>query len=142
MGYKATYDPKAVVVTWNGITIQGYSDGTHIESDRTEDAFAMKAGNDGEVVRTMNNNRTGRVTVRLLQSSITNDLLSAAAQQDEIFGDQVGPLQIEDLRGTTLETAQNAWLVRLPQSQWAKEAGEREWAFDCDFLDRFVGGQG
>jgi hypothetical protein len=135
-----TYDPKAVIVTWGPITFHGFVEGTHVECERTEDAFTTKSGNDGEVTRSLNNNRTGSVTTRLMQASSTNDLLSAKAAEDELLGTAIYPLQVADLRGRTLEFAQNAWIRKGAKSEFAKEAGDREWIFDCDYLRRTVGG--
>lgn len=135
----ATYDPKLVIVNFRGHTIQGYSDSTHIEVDRDEDAMSAKAGNDGEVVRSVNNNKMGTITVRLLQSSASNQILSAMAAEDELFGTAIGPAQVQDMRGTTLEFAAESWIRKVPKSDFAKEAGEREWVFGCANLKRNVG---
>lgn len=136
-----TYDPKLVTLMFGGQAIVGYSDGTFISTARTEDAFSMRTGSDGHVVRSRNRNRTGSVTITLLPSSPSNDVLSAIALADEQGGAGVFPLFIKDLSGTTLATAPNAWVRKMAELVYGKEAGDdREWVLDCDELVLHVGG--
>ncbi len=69
-----------------------------------------------------------------------NDLLSAAALEDELFGTGYGYLFIKNLIGTTLISAPIAWIKKLPTTEYAMEATGREWVIDCESLEMFVGG--
>jgi hypothetical protein len=128
-----------VTLSFGGQAIVGYAEGTFINTSRTEDGFSFRVGSDGNVVRSRNRNRTGSVTVTLLPSSPSNDILSTLA--DEKGGLGVYPLFIKDLSGTTLVTAPSAWVRKMAEVAFAKEASEdREWVLDCDELVIHVGG--
>lgn len=134
------YDPGRVVMSFRGIPVRGVMDGTFISVARAEDSFEMAVGAQGDVTRVRNRNRAGRVTLTLQQASPSNDLLSAVAVQDELFGLGFGPLMIKDLNGTTLVMAGVAWIVRPSDIEFADAATGREWMFDCAELVMSVGG--
>ncbi len=135
------YDPEKVVITWGTALISGFAEGTFLEATRDEDAFFKKIGADGEVSRTRNKNKGGSVTITLLQTSASNDILSAAQVADELTGLGVFPLMIKDLLGTTLLVAPNAWVKKRADAEFAKEQTDREWILDCDQLTGIVGGE-
>lgn len=135
-----TYDPDKVIVTFLGIPMSGYADGTFISVERNEDAFALTVGADGETARTRNQNRSGTITLTLMQSSSSNDTLSAAAAADELTGLGIGALAIKDAFGTTLCIAPNAWIKKMPTTEFGKELANREWVFETDYVQMIVGG--
>lgn len=134
------YDPGRVVMTFSGILLQGFMDGTFISAERAEDAFSTSVGASGDVTRVRSRDRTGTVTATLQAASPTNDLLTAVAWQDELFGLGYGPLMVKDLNGTMLISATVAWIKKFPTAEFADEASGREWAFDCAELVMNVGG--
>lgn len=134
------YDPAQVSVIFAGIPISGFADGTFVSIDQNEDSFALTIGSDGEGVRARSNNDSGRVTITLLQSSESNDLLSAAHNADKGTGNGVAPLLIKDNTGRTIIEANTAWIVRSPAQEFAREASSREWIIETNKLNQFVGG--
>lgn len=140
MPHFKNYDPARVVVTFKGIPIRGYMDGTFVSVERDEDSFEKAVGAAGDVTRVRNRNRAGRATLTLQQSSPTNDQLSATVLLDEQTGLGYGPLMIKDLNGTTLASAAIAWLVRPASVSFADGAEGREWMIDCAELTLAVGG--
>lgn len=135
-----TYDPQKVTVSVANITITGYATGSFVKVSRDEDAFVKTVGADGLVARTRNANRAGSIEVTLLQSSPSNDALSALALLDETSGTGVGAAQVKDVSGTSIASAQNAWVKKLPDMERGKELGEVTWVIDCDLLNVTVGG--
>lgn len=136
----ATYDPGRVILIWNGIPISGFADGTFIEAERSEDAFKLTVGADGTGARTRSRNKSGSVSITLLQSAAVNDSLSAQALLDELTGGGAGSLLIKDLLGTTLVEADSSWIRKLPKVDFGKDLGERQWVFDCEKLSMLAGG--
>ena len=134
------YDPKKIVATFRGILIQGYADGTFVTAERKEDAFDTSVGAGGDVTRVRNNDRTGLVTLTLQSESLTNDLLSANLLIDEESGLGIGALMVKDLNGTTLISAESAWIKKFPVGEYADDGGSREWVIECADLRMFVGG--
>lgn len=135
-----TYDPTSVIVIFGAIRLTGFMDGSFVTAERNADAWTTKAGAQGDVVRTKNLDRTGTVKVSLQQSSAANDLLSAQARIDELTNFGTQPVQIQDLNGTTLVHATNAWVKKYPNVEFGKELSAREWVFECETLDFTVGG--
>jgi hypothetical protein len=137
-----TYDPAQVTIIFAGIPISGRGEATFLSVERNEDAWALQVGADGDATRAKSNNRSGRVTLTLLQSSAANDALSALAKVDEATpgGDAAAPLLIKDLSGRTLVQAETAWVVKQAAAEFAREASEREWILESNDLDVLVGG--
>ena len=127
-----TYDPSKVVFVFLGSIITGFADGSFIKAARNEDTYKLTKGAGGEGCRSRSLNRSGKVTCTLMQSSLSNDILSAAQTLDELTGAGVGPLLIKDLSGTALVVAENAWIVKPADVDFAKEVGSREWIIECD----------
>lgn len=135
-----TYDSCEVIVSVGGQPLTGFAQSSKVTVERDEDAFTKYIGVDGEVSRSKNCNKAGTVTITLAQTSPSNDLLSELALNDEAANSGVVPILIRDLNGTTLATAPDAWVRKLPSAEFGKEIGEREWVFDCGRLNLFVGG--
>lgn len=136
----ATYDPSLNVFSFAGLNITGYAPATYISVERNEDAFTLVVGASGEATRSHNRNRSGTVTLTLMASSQSNDALTAIALADEIGGTGVSVLFLKEANGTTLVSASNAWVKKMPVVDRAKEAGTVEWVFECEDLNIFVGG--
>lgn len=134
-----TYDPKGIIIIFGGFTLTGFQDGTFITVDRNEDAFSLQVGADGFDTRNKSNNRSGTVTFTPAQTSPSNDILSAIARQDELSNSGVYPLLIKEVDGTSLFSAEAAWIKKLPTSEFANEAGGREWVIETGQLEVFVG---
>lgn len=135
-----TYDPKKVLVIIGGVPMSGFSDGDFIKAVRDEDAFMKKVGVDGETSRAKNNNRSGSLTLTLMQTSLSNDVLSGFAAADELASAGVVPVLIKDLSGTTTFFSSDAWIKKMPEGGFGKEVGTREWVLDTTAIDAFIGG--
>ena len=96
----------------------------------------------GDVARARTNDRRGTVTFKLMQTSDTNALLSALRNADLLApnGAGVGALEVRDLQGTTLLSAAEAWIKKMPQTAFDREIGAREWVIRCAVLEGVVGG--
>lgn len=136
------YDPKQVLITFGAIIIGGFADGVFCKVERTSEAFNTKAGADGEVCRTRTNDNRGKITITLMQSSLSNDLLSAQHSLDKALPLGLGTshLLIKDLSGRTLCEAPQSWIVKEPDQEFGKEAADREWVLEASDLITFVGG--
>lgn len=134
------YDPSRVVVTFRGVVLRGFAEGTFFSLERDEETFEKSYGATGDVTRVRKRKRGGRGTATLQQASPTNDDLSAIALLDEQSGLGYGPLMVKDLNGTTLASAAIAWLVQPAAISFADGAESREWMIDCAAVSMTVGG--
>lgn len=135
-----TYSPAKVTFSFMGQDITGYQDGTFIDVERAEDSFTKHVGSRGDVTRTQNLNRSGKITLTLMAQSPANDLLQARLQLDEQFGTEFGPLYIKDLSGNMRCRATIAWIMKPPKVERAKESGPCVWVFEC--ADLFINAGG
>jgi hypothetical protein len=135
------YDPKLVTVIFGG-PLTGFADGTFVNVSYNDDLFTLVIGADGEACRAKTNNLSARVAVTLLQSSASNVFLSAALNTDlnSPLGDGILPFFLKDLSGTTLMSAENAWIVKPADVENAREPGSREWTIETDNMQFLVGG--
>ena len=135
-----TYDPKQISVIVGGAIISGFADGEFVTTERNEDAFTLNVGADGEGGRVKSNNKSGRITLTLQQTSDSNLVLSGYAQADELRNAGVVPALIKDLKGDTLISAARAWVVKVPATPYAKDMQTRSWVIETDELIPVVGG--
>lgn len=140
MGSFATYDPKAVVLVLDGNPISGYTDGSFISIAFDEQQWEKTTGADGHTARAKSNNYTGTLTLTLMATSIGNDILNALWQRDRRNNSGAVQMTLRDTLGRTVWSAQNAWVQQMPDQEFSKEVGEREWVLDCDELFGTMGG--
>ena len=136
----AQYDPKQVMLVFNGVPLSGYADGTFIEVAFDEQQWNKVTGADGLTQRSKTNNYAGSITCTLMNGSSGNDALSAAWNSDRVSNTGIGSLLLKDMSGRTLWSANNAWVQQMPNQSFAKDATERAWVLDCDQLNGQSGG--
>lgn len=128
------YSPQFVTVSFNGVILTGFADGTFVEVEREDDAFTKRVGSQGDVVRVQSMNRSGKITVTLQNQSPTNDILAAFALTDEQTGLGTGTIQIKDKNTASIDplaVSGVAWIMKLPKIDRAKEATNSVWVFEC-----------
>lgn len=136
----ATYDPKEVIININGIPISGFADGTFINVSREKDAFTKVIGSDGVQSRAKSNDRSGMIVLTLVQTSASNDTLSALAIADEVQNAGVAAIIVKDVGGRSTFISGNGWVRKMPDSEFSNEITNREWTLDMAEVDIFVGG--
>ncbi len=134
-----TYDASGVSVSFNTYNLTGFAEGTFITVSKNEDAFTQQIGADGEGVRSKTNNRSGTITLTLMQSSDSNETLSQIYYLDKLSNTGSGAFFIKDTNGTTLVLAKSAWIRKMPDIEFGKESSNREWVFESDSLEMFAG---
>lgn len=131
-----SYDPQECNIAFNGLIIDGFGAGTFIKVSRNEDAYTFQPSNSGGGARSRNPNKSGRFEFTLLAASPSNALLSAIAQADEIRGEGIGECQVKDRSTASAKcSSQNAWIVKIPDWERAKEVGEVTWIIEADQVD-------
>lgn len=133
------YIPEKVQLIVGGAIISGYVDGTFINVERANDTFSMRAGADGEVSRAKRGDKTGTVTITLLDTSNSNPILSAFHNLDEETGNGIIPILIKDDSGTTLIESAESWVRKPAVVELSNENTAREWMIDCAVLNILVG---
>ncbi len=135
-----TYDPKEVSVIVNGNIIGGFGEGSMVRVNRREDAFALTIGVTGEGTRSKSNDRSASIEIELLQSSLSNDVLSGLATADDVSNTGAVPIEVRDHNGTSIYSAETAWVMKIADSEFGAEATNRVWTLETDSLQVHVGG--
>lgn len=136
-----TYDPTQVAVIF-GVPIVGFADGTFVSVEQNEDSFTLKVGTDGDACRTKTSNRSCRITITLLASSLSNDVLSAQHNLDVLSpsGDGITPFLLKDNSGRTIIAAESSWIVKPAAVVFSREVEAREWVIETDNALHNIGG--
>lgn len=136
------YDPDQVTVSFAGIVLKGFADGSFVTIAQETDNFSDVVGTDGEVSRSKTNDRRATITFKLMQTSESNQLLSAIANADLDLpgGAGVGQLMVRDRQGLSLYRADEAWISKPPDVDFDRGAVSREWTLRCARLERTDGG--
>jgi hypothetical protein len=128
------YDPKQFSAIVGGKIMQGFTDGTYIKIKRNEDAYNVKIGVAGEGTRARNNNKSGEVEMTFVQSSQSNDDLSAFTLLDELSNTGAVPFLLNDSSGRTVVTATVGWLKKFAEVEFAKEVKDWTWTLQTHEL--------
>ena len=134
-GSIGTYNPLLFFVSFGGTPISGFADGTFIEIEQNKDDFEVTVGASGETVRTQLNDKSGKITLTLLQSALSNDTLNGFRIGDVRSGTGVQPFFAKELNGNTIISAPNCWIKKAPLVKRGKEVAETAWVFETDEID-------
>lgn len=135
----AQYDPKSVYFSYAGNLLTGYADGDFFSAKRTSDSQSLTVGAGGEGCFIKSADRSGEVTLTLLRSSRSNDILSALYKQQEILP-VPQPLFAKDGLGTSIVSGVEALIKKMPDLSFAKDMSTVEWVFLVAELETFIGG--
>lgn len=107
-----------------------------------EDDYKLTVSPDGVGTRNQTNNESGIFTLRLMGSNEDNALLSAQRQLDLLSsnGGGVAGFTAKDREGSTLITAETAWIKRAPDADFQQEITERVWLIETDRAIVLLGG--
>ena len=134
------WDPANLYVIVGGAIMTGFAAGSFVTVARNEQAYTFQPNADGGGTRSKSNNFSGTITIRLAQSSPANAILSGLAQLDEKGNQGAVPVLIKDGNGKSIYSAQQAWIQKIADSEFAVESGEREWVLETHHLEAYVGG--
>jgi len=134
-----TYDPKKVILSIGGVQMQGFAEGTFITLERNSDAFTENSGSTGEETRTKSNNKFSTLTTTFVQTSPSNDVLSALAKLDELEGKGVVPVILKEIGGTTNAFSGAGYIKKKAAITYGKEISNREWRLTLSDSEEHVG---
>lgn len=136
------WNPDQVDVIVGGVPMSGFSEDGMIELEESEERFIVVKGVDGEITRSKVVARLATLTIKLMNTSRSNDVLSALHTLDlsTSGGAGVVPFGVIDRNGTSLMAAPEGWVNGFPPVKMGKQGEERTWK--CTIIDyrMFVGG--
>jgi hypothetical protein len=125
-----TYSADKVMISLAGRRIDsGFAEGEFLSIERDAPRFTRKTGADGAVTRSKNLNRGATAKLKLMQTSLGNDVLAAlvALGESSDNGADVGDFLVQDMTGGMLVRADKAWVEKEPVVGRGAESGETEW---------------
>jgi len=133
-----TYNPSQVefqisgykVIGWDAITIK-----------RNSPSFRLVKGINGKHTRTQDYDTSAVITVGIMQTSPSNEVMSYVHEQDIANG--TGRLQIllKDLGGESVFSSQEAFIDNYPEKRFTDGIVFNNWTFICQSTDDYtVGG--
>ena len=126
-----TYASDRVMVIVGGIPMTGTAPDTFVNITPMNDMVSSQVGSDGEVARSRNADRRTTIEITLLGTSPSNDVLSGMVAADELSGSAMFPVTVQDLRGTTMFLAPQAWIRRKPDIGFGGEVANRTWTIEA-----------
>lgn len=141
-----SYNPEDVVILIShpeiSHTISGTADGTFVTYTRNVPRSTLTVGADLTAARLLRRNKAGTVTISLMQTSESNDVLSKLAQNDEESRSNywIFSLTIKDLQGRSLFYAPQAFIGSDPEISYGTEFSTRDWTIEVVGVQRHDGG--
>jgi hypothetical protein len=131
--FLGTYDPKQVTLNISGLIISGFAEGTFIKVQRiAPELFKIHVGAHGEVSRTKNPDRSGRVTFTLKNTSPSNAKLDLLK-----YTPLPVPFGIKNNSDAKfMGGGTNSWLAKDPDVDFGMDEQNVEWILECDELDK------
>lgn len=124
-----TYDPAKVVVTFNGIVMQGFADGSFVTIERTDEGTKLVIGADGEATYVTTADKSGKMTVVLKQDSDSNRVLGGYMNAGT-----AAKAQVVDGLGFTAYSS-DARIAQHPAREYqGKDLSNRTWIILCPKL--------
>lgn len=120
--------------------IQGYQDGEAFSLELDDDLYQKVTGADGDTSRARRHGQSANLKINLMQTSPSNDILSAYAAADRLNNAGIIPITIADLLGTTRIFGAYGWVKKPPAVSAGKEITTREWMLDIASIELFIGG--
>lgn len=135
-----TFDIKKCLILVGPAIISGFADGEALSIELDDDLYQKQTGADGDVARSRRHGLAGNAKITLMQTSPSNDVLSAYSILDQTLNAGVVPLTVKDLLGRTAIFAPYAWVKKPAPASFGKELTNREWVLDLATVELFIGG--
>ncbi len=137
----ATIDPLSLHCIVGGHRVSGFAPGSFLSVVYDVDAFTRLIGVDGEGAWFKSANRAALVTITLIQSSQSNDVLSGFHIADlNTPNGLLIPFSLREQNGTTLLVAPQARVIKLPDVTYSDSVESRAWSIGTTRLEGALGG--
>ena len=135
-----TYSPQEVQLTFGGYTITGWQ---NLTITRSVDAFKPVRGIRGKHTRVRSIDTSCTITVTILQTSMSNDVLCRIHDLDLEYGSGRIELLLKDMGGTGVFSSAEAYVLGYPEVVYSGEFEYRQWRLFCQNTGNYtIGGNG
>lgn len=127
---------KNINVIYGILELEGFADGDDVVTiETTADQFTKLVGAKGDVARSQTADNSCTITIKLLQTSKSNKLLTALFLADKLSGAGVLPMVINDKEINETYTINNAWIMKQPTVIRGQNVNITEWVFEGDNMN-------
>ena len=121
------YNCKDVLISFGPYSLTGYADDGFLTIEDMAEEVAPTYGCDGAVTTSIDPNASSKVTLTNLYGVKANRILArlAAGLRDGEL--KTYPLLIKKKTGELLLPADTAWVAKMPNSDFGKSGGTRQW---------------
>lgn len=130
-----TYNPSDVYLTLAGVNMIGWNDVTIV---RASESFKFIKGIRGKHTRVRELDSSALVTIALMQTSPSNDILSEILSQDEVSGTGLLEITLADKSGNSLMSSSEAYLVGFPSKSFKDSIEFITWTIQCQSTDDYI----
>lgn len=134
------YDPAQVSVIVGTSPVSGFAADSMLMIEMEDPQYVLATDRDGDATRFKVNKSIAKITIKLTQTSPSNDLLSSYVEADRLSNAGVFLLMIKDYNGTSLFSSTAAYVEQVPQVEFGNENKDREWIIKATNVSKFVGG--
>jgi len=139
-----TYSPDDMVciITLGDVShpVSGFAEGTMVTAARTNPISTMISGADRSGYRVYRSNKTGSITLSLIQSTSSNDLLQGIIDKDELSRDVFFEMFVADTSGRSWFRATQCFIENQPEASFSTEGEQRDWMITALELEQHLGG--
>jgi hypothetical protein len=107
--------------------IRGFAKGPSVKIETEDPKYTYQADLYGAIHRNRINNNSAKVTITLLRSSSSNELLSNYVELDRQSDSGVFPILISDANSTDLFESDSASIMQAPTRGCEKDAMTKKW---------------
>jgi len=133
------YSAREVSVAWGLILMDGFSSDNIVSFAYNTDLTTETIGADGKLATSVTPDRSGTVTVELMQTSNSTKELAALLAYQNNQSDTSAIIKadfaVSDPSGSTLCIARNAYLKTAPEVGLGVEQGTHEWVLYSEKID-------
>ncbi len=134
-----TYSAREVQVAWGGAILEGFSADNIVNLMYNTDLTTETIGADGFLATSVTPDRSGTVTIELMQTSKSTRLLGNVVFYQNNLSDTADILKadvaISDPSGSVLAIARNAYVKTAPEVALGVEQATHEWVFYSEKID-------
>lgn len=129
-----TFNAKLVVITFNGIILNGFAEDDICEIERNNPISGWVKGPQNESSRYLTNDTSGTITVYLQQDSEANKALKALVVFDETTGLGLGTISVFDANEGDSYIGNDSSIEKPAKVKFGRGLNGREWKFECPDL--------
>lgn len=144
----ASYVPDEVVIiithdaSGTSHRVVGYMQDSFVTIARAEDSWTHETSADGKATRINNANDSGTIVIDIMQSSASNDYLTALYNYDKQYKNNKGVFSIivKDGSGRSMDRSDEAYISTYPERVYGNGINGRTWTISCTQMESYVGG--